>query len=89
MPAPGLVDQARVVRLTRSLFRVVEGELELAAGQGNVLVCLNALACCAGVLLAGAGNAPEGRGFFDQALNQNVAEALREEELRRLKGGGG
>lgn len=80
-----LVDHGATQALGLELSFVVKGHYDSRpTGQSTIFEVLNALACVAAVVLAGTGNDKGARAFFDNAVDENIEDALRGERRERV-----
>ena len=80
---PRDVDRSRTEALSSKLLQPLRAELARQPySADNVYVCLNALAFCVAIILAGTEGSLEAQRFFHDAVVNNVAD------LRRQLGNG-
>jgi hypothetical protein len=76
---PQEVDRERVEKLAVEIMLAVRRTMTTPPlARDNVFIPLNALAFAVATILAGTGNDPAARDFFDNALSQNIARLLEE-----------
>jgi hypothetical protein len=77
---PQEVDRERVAKLAVEIMLAVRRTITIPPlDRDSVYIPLNALAFAVATILAGTGNDPAARGFFDDALSQNIVLLLKEE----------